>query len=187
MTPQFHRPQPRLSRRRRRLLQYLVGGSVGAIALGTLRPEPAPGREVSLEQLCSMFPQNSRCADYLPGVQALDTDGEAIAVDVFLPTTSPGDRPAVTGLPDGEPTYLVIQAGPAIATYGIRPICTHLGCTVDWHPDQERFICPCHDSQYDADGRVLSGPAPAPLPLATVVVRQNQIRLVERAPSVDPR
>ena len=99
----------------------------------------------------------------------------------------PGEPLPVRGLPDPELTYLVIETGPEIAPYGIQPVCTHLGCTVPWDAEQNRFICPCHNSQYDAAGQVLQGPAQRPLPLVTVVVKQNQIRLVDRAPAIDPR
>ncbi|MFQ4136502.1 Rieske 2Fe-2S domain-containing protein [Nodosilinea sp. PGN35] len=187
-----HSPTPRFkttpfSRRRRHLIRYLAGGGLGAIALGLVHPETAASREPDLEYLCSMFPQNSRCADYLPGAQAVDETGQPIAVDALLPTTIPGQPVPVGGLPDDQTTYLVIQSGPAIAPYGIRPICTHMGCTVDWRAEQNRFVCPCHGSQFDGEGRVLAGPANEPLPLATVVTRQNRIGLVDRAPSVDPR
>ncbi len=168
---------------RRHLLRYMAGGSLGAIAMVFSRPQPAAGQD--LEELCSMFPQNSRCLDYLPGVQALDAAGNAIAVDTFLPTTTTGIPQPVQGLP--SVTYLVINEGPALAPYGLRPVCPHRGCAVIWQADQNRFACPCHGSKFDAEGRVLRGPARKPLPLVTVVERQNQIRLVDRAPSIDPR
>ncbi|HEY8678334.1 MAG TPA: ubiquinol-cytochrome c reductase iron-sulfur subunit [Candidatus Dormibacteraeota bacterium] len=41
--------------------------------------------------------------------------------------------------------------------------CTHLGCTVHWVPADNRFRCPCHGSQFAADGTVLHGPAQRPL------------------------
>jgi menaquinol-cytochrome c reductase iron-sulfur subunit len=43
------------------------------------------------------------------------------------------------------------------------PICPHLGCRYDWHPDRNEFICPCHGSIYSINGKVLGGPAPRPL------------------------
>ena len=43
------------------------------------------------------------------------------------------------------------------------PICPHLGCHYDWHPEQKEFICPCHGSVFSIDGKVLGGPAPRPL------------------------
>lgn len=42
-------------------------------------------------------------------------------------------------------------------------ICTHLGCRVTWHPDQEHYISPCHDGHFDILGNVVSGPPPRPL------------------------
>ncbi len=178
------RPSQSLARSRRQLLRYIAGGGLGAIALMVVRPATA-GQEPELEELCSMFPQNSRCVDYLPGSQALDAEGNAIAVDAFLPTTTPGIPQAVNGLP--SVTYLVINEGPSVAPYGIRPVCPHRGCAVNWQAEQNRFACPCHGSKFDAQGRVLRGPARKPLPLVTVVERQNQIRLVDRAPALDPR
>lgn len=180
-------PNPTPFPGRRRLLRYLVGSGMSAVAVGWLHSAPGFGRELDLETLCSAYPENSRCRDYLPGVQALNLEGQPIVVNQLLPTVTPGEPVPVKGLPETERTYLVIHDGPEIASYGIQPICTHLGCTVDWNDQQSRFICPCHGSQYDAEGRVLQGPAQRSLPLITVVVKKNQVRLVDRAPSIDPR
>ncbi len=30
--------------------------------------------------------------------------------------------------------------------------CPHLGCTVNYDPDQQKFICPCHESSFLLDG-----------------------------------
>jgi len=48
--------------------------------------------------------------------------------------------------------------------------CTHLGCNAAWHPDEQRFVCPCHASAFDSRGSVLNGPAPRPLNLLPVTV-----------------
>jgi Rieske Fe-S protein len=48
------------------------------------------------------------------------------------------------------------------------PICPHLGCYYGWNDSQNRFMCPCHGSQYTLDGTHIAGPAPRgldPLPL----------------------
>lgn len=42
-------------------------------------------------------------------------------------------------------------------------ICTHLACRVNWHPDQQHYISPCHDGHFDIVGNVISGPPPRPL------------------------
>jgi len=47
-------------------------------------------------------------------------------------------------------------------------VCTHLGCVVPWNRAANKFMCPCHGSQYDATGKVIRGPAPQSLALARV-------------------
>ncbi len=41
--------------------------------------------------------------------------------------------------------------------------CTHLGCTPDWKPSENKFKCPCHGSGFDAEGMNYEGPAPKPM------------------------
>lgn len=45
----------------------------------------------------------------------------------------------------------------------LNPACPHAGCTVTWESEELKFICPCHDSQFSSDGKVLEGPAKEPL------------------------
>ena len=46
--------------------------------------------------------------------------------------------------------------------------CTHLGCTPDWKPSENKFKCPCHGSGYDSEGINFEGPAPRPMDRARV-------------------
>jgi glycine/D-amino acid oxidase-like deaminating enzyme/nitrite reductase/ring-hydroxylating ferredoxin subunit len=41
--------------------------------------------------------------------------------------------------------------------------CTHMGCVVRWNALEQCWDCPCHGSQFAADGAALNGPAVAPL------------------------
>jgi cytochrome b6-f complex iron-sulfur subunit len=52
----------------------------------------------------------------------------------------------------------------------ISAICTHLGCTPDWKPSENKFKCPCHGSGYDSEGINFEGPAPRPMDRAHVEV-----------------
>jgi len=45
--------------------------------------------------------------------------------------------------------------------YSVSSVCTHLGCNV--RRVATGFECPCHGSRFDQNGRVVHGPAPAPL------------------------
>ena len=57
--------------------------------------------------------------------------------------------------------------------YGLNAVCTHLGCVVPWSATSNKFICPCHGSQYSPDGTVVRGPAPLPLALAHVDIASD--------------
>ena len=46
--------------------------------------------------------------------------------------------------------------------------CTHLGCTPDWKPSENKFKCPCHGSGYDVEAINFEGPAPRPMDRAHV-------------------
>ena len=37
--------------------------------------------------------------------------------------------------------------------------CPHLGCQLEWNPDELSWDCPCHGSRFDYLGRLISGPA----------------------------
>ncbi len=42
-------------------------------------------------------------------------------------------------------------------------VCTHLGCLYNWNAQEGKFICPCHGSQFQANGTYIQGPAPRSL------------------------
>ncbi len=46
--------------------------------------------------------------------------------------------------------------------------CTHLGCTPDWKPAENKFKCPCHGSGYTPEGINFEGPAPRPMDRAHI-------------------
>jgi Rieske Fe-S protein len=46
----------------------------------------------------------------------------------------------------------------------LDPVCTHAACYVAFNRKTGKVECACHQSVFDLEGKVLSGPAPAPLP-----------------------
>jgi cytochrome b6-f complex iron-sulfur subunit len=57
--------------------------------------------------------------------------------------------------------------------------CTHLGCTPDWKPAENKFKCPCHGSGYDSEGVNFEGPAPRPMDRAKVEIAPDGQILVD--------
>ena len=43
--------------------------------------------------------------------------------------------------------------------------CTHLGCRVSYQETRQEFVCPCHKSAYNLQGKRLRGPAGSDLPV----------------------
>lgn len=43
--------------------------------------------------------------------------------------------------------------------YKIKPICTHLGCLLNYNHLDNTWDCPCHGSKYNFDGKLIYGPS----------------------------
>ncbi len=43
--------------------------------------------------------------------------------------------------------------------YMVSTKCTHLGCQLEWNPDELCWECPCHGSRFDYTGAVIDNPA----------------------------
>jgi cytochrome b6-f complex iron-sulfur subunit len=70
--------------------------------------------------------------------------------------------------------------------YALDAVCPHLGCLVEPNEDGG-FMCPCHDSLFDQEGRALSGPATKPLQHLYLWYDQEQGQLlVDRSEPVEP-
>ena len=55
--------------------------------------------------------------------------------------------------------------------------CTHLSCTIPWVSGENKFICPCHSSEFDIRGEVISPPAPRALDLYPVSIENNVLKV----------
>ena len=55
------------------------------------------------------------------------------------------------------------------------PQCTHLACAYHWDDKANNFLCPCHNSVFSIDGRVVSGPAPRPLDRYVTKIDQGKL------------
>lgn len=79
---------------------------------------------------------------------------------------------SVTEFPDGRFYLVRASDGGFLAVYRR---CTHLGCTVNWEPEQNRFFCPCHASTFDTLGAVENPPAPRALDTFAIQIEKSQV------------
>jgi cytochrome b6-f complex iron-sulfur subunit len=150
---------------RRQFMNFLTFGAVTGTALGALYPvvryfvPPSVGGGGG-------------------GVTAKDELGNAIAASEFVEAHKKGDRVLAQGF-KGDPTYIVMEGDETIADYGLNAVCTHLGCVVPWKASANKYVCPCHGSQYDSEGKVVRGPAPLSLALVHTEVTDDTVTFQE--------
>ena len=119
----------------------------------------------------------------------------ATAVGVAIPIVAylwPPKQAAGTGggwvavantadLPVGKGAVYSVNNKPVLVVHtqddyhALSATCTHLGCIVFWSEQKGVIACPCHAAFFTTNGDVISGPAPAPLPLYQVKVEGDQI------------
>lgn len=92
---------------------------------------------------------------------------EAGPVDSFAPNT-------VSAFMGGR-FYLARQQDGGFIALSLR--CTHLGCSVAWEEQKQRFICPCHSSAFDISGEVLNPPAARALDYYPVMIENNIVKV----------
>jgi len=94
---------------------------------------------------------------------------------VEVPAGKPDDIPADGARLVQLPTGPVLLEKADNEVRALSAVCTHLGCTVQWHAEEKKFICPCHQGIYGFNGNVLSGPPLRPLEKLQVKVRNEQV------------
>jgi Rieske Fe-S protein len=133
-------PQP--DRGRRRFL-LLVPASIGLGILTTvvsaavrfLRPQAA---------------QTMTGAEWLPVAPAAELTG----AQPLARTVRVAQELGWTQLVEEHPVFVMPQDKRVLSA-----VCPHEGCTVVWRAEENGFLCPCHDSHFDAAGARKSGPA----------------------------
>ena len=77
-----------------------------------------------------------------------------------LPETTEKNLPAGHGGivdVDGEKVGVYKEEDGTTHIVNIR--CPHLGCQLEWNPDEKSWDCPCHGSHFDFRGHLINSPA----------------------------
>jgi Rieske Fe-S protein len=126
-----------------------------------------------------------------------------IAARALLARGAPAPEPAAIGqvgdIPVGgarvfqypsphDPCLLIRTGADSYTAYSQK--CTHLSCAVYFDAAAGRIECPCHEGAFSvADGRVLQGPPPRPLPRIRLERRGETLMAVavEEGGAADPQ
>jgi Rieske Fe-S protein len=57
----------------------------------------------------------------------------------------------------------------------LSSICPHLGCPINWHPDQSQFVCPCHGGVFNQKGERTGGPPPRAMDSLEFEIRAGRL------------
>jgi cytochrome b6-f complex iron-sulfur subunit len=98
-------------------------------------------------------------------------EGRSIIVAGPVDRFEPG---SVTPFPEGKFYLVRLDDGGFLA---LSRQCTHLGCTVPWVEEENRFLCPCHTSAFNIKGEVMSPPAPRPLNYFAVRIENSIVKV----------
>ena len=111
-------------------------------------------------------------------------DGPGVIIAGPIARFEPG---SVTAFAEGKFYLTRLADGGFLA---LHRKCTHLGCSVPWKADEQRFACPCHASAFDIRGDVVNAPAPRALDLFPVSISDGVVRIdtgqVIRRQAFDP-
>jgi cytochrome b6-f complex iron-sulfur subunit len=138
---------------RRRWLDWLLGTSLGAVAIATLYP---------------VF------RFVVPPDEALAEENRVRAgtLDELPPNSGKIFRFGAA------PAVVVRTPGGDLRAFSA--ICTHLSCTVQYRDDLRRIWCPCHDGHFDLNGVPVAGPPPRALERYDVAVEGGVVWVTRR-------
>jgi cytochrome b6-f complex iron-sulfur subunit len=137
---------------RREFLGWLsVGGVASCLPLAIAACTPQTPRSSQAAPSPTVSPTAS---PVVGGFQAVGSVAELDQKGVIL-----NEKSAAT------PVAIIRDPADASKVVALNPTCPHQGCLVDWQADKKLFVCPCHDSEFSPNGKVVKDPAEQDLPL----------------------
>ena len=81
----------------------------------------------------------------------------------IVPVGKVAELPAAGSAPANYPKAKLWLSNTETGVTALYKVCTHLGCLYNWRDLEDKFVCPCHGSQFTAEGEYILGPAPRSL------------------------
>ncbi len=110
--------------------------------------------EVFSPQRYSVNDVKQTCVDGVKSIKCLIKEPLAPA-PVTLSDLSPGHGKIVSDKDGKRGVYKDFDG----TVYIVDIKCPHLGCQLEWNPDEKSWDCPCHGSRFDYRGKLIDNPA----------------------------
>jgi menaquinol-cytochrome c reductase iron-sulfur subunit len=94
---------------------------------------------------------------FVANLNSLPEDGEPRKFSVLATRIDAWNR--TPNVPVGA---VYLQRLPENKVRALNVVCPHAGCFVDYRPANSNFFCPCHNSSFALDGRILDPKSPSP-------------------------
>lgn len=144
------------------LVTSLIPSDTGGNEWTPLKPDELAALQKATDKPIKVSFTLHEVDGYLPPADAEQFVWAIKSTDAEFQSKRPELFAAATKIP-----YPVVNIGFTI----FSPICPHLGCRYSWNDGQNKFICPCHGSEFTNVGAHTAGPAPRgldPLPLRSL-------------------
>lgn len=155
--PMEHHPTPPAPDRR----NFLAKAAATVIGGITIVIPAASGLLVFLDPLRRKSSDGG--AVFVTNLAAVPENGEPRKFPVLATRVDAWNR--TPDVPVGA-VYLQRVAGGAVRALNV--VCPHAGCFVDFKSARNNYHCPCHNSSFALDGKVLDPKSPSPRPLDTL-------------------
>lgn len=134
----------------RRKFMVAGAGAVGACVAGVV---VVPAASILTHPL--RVPTTSGSDAFIPVGRLTQFQGSApVKVDLYADKVDAWNR--VVQVKVGS-AWVQRRDGELVA---MSTVCPHLGCAIDYDADNDKFLCPCHDSFFSRAGEVETGPSP---------------------------
>jgi cytochrome b6-f complex iron-sulfur subunit len=126
-----------------------------------------------LESCNTITTSPNMSASPLPALQGTTSNG---TVTVAINSSSPLAKTGSAGIVNYSSGSILVDH-PSVNVYNaFTSICTHQGCLINsFDSGSNQFICLCHDSRFDINGKVAQGPASSPLQQFQTQFTNNQL------------
>ena len=138
-------------------------GSVLAVLLGypLIASIVSKSKAVASEVFSKLGPVGNIQNAFSPVEQPVKMNFSMTDQDAFIKTNKP------------EQVWVVRKTPENINVFS--PVCPHLGCRYNWDDQRKLFVCPCHNSVYTIEGKLVSGPSPRGLDTLPIEIKDEDL------------